>query len=191
MLATPILGNFGKRLAMRQKSVPGQLPPQMDYEHLTEHVILAGYGRVGQSIARLLAEEDAAIIALDREPDKIRMAREVGLHAYVGDAARPEFLKAAGVHRAAMLIVTVDDAERAEAMVRTALELRPDLTVLARAHDGDHMVRLSAAGADHVVPEAIESGLQMVRIALEVFGYDTETVRARIARARDEEYRRA
>ena len=51
MLATPILGNLGKRLAMRQKSVPGQLPPQMDYEHLTEHVILAGYGRVGQSIA--------------------------------------------------------------------------------------------------------------------------------------------
>ncbi|MEQ9506166.1 MAG: cation:proton antiporter [Hyphomonas sp.] len=191
MLATPILGNLGKRLATRQKSVPGQLPPQMDYEHLTDHVILAGYGRVGQSIARLLAEEDAAIIALDREPDKIRLAREAGLHAYVGDAARPEFLKAAGVHRAAMLIVTVDDADRAEAMVRTALELRPELMILARAHDGDHMIRLTAAGADHVVPEAIESGLQMVRIALEVFGYDTETVRARIAQARDEEYRRA
>ena len=76
-------------------------------------------------------------------------------------------------------------------MVRSALELAPGLTILARAHDGDHMVKLSAAGAGHVVPEAIESGLQMVGIALEIFGYDTETVRSRIARARDEEYRRA
>jgi CPA2 family monovalent cation:H+ antiporter-2 len=90
-----------------------------------------------------------------------------------------------------MLIVTVDDPERAEAMVRAALAVRPDLTVLARAHDGEHMARLTEAGANHVVPEAIESGLQMVQFALEVFGYDTETVRDRIAQARDEEYRKA
>ncbi|MBI1398803.1 cation:proton antiporter [Hyphomonas sp.] len=191
MLLTPMLGHYGRRLAMQSKTQPGPLPPQMDASELTDHIILAGYGRVGQSIARLLAEEEAAILALDREPDKIRMAREAGIHAYVADAARPEFLRAAGIHTASMLIVTVDDAARAEQMVRAALELRPDLTILARAHDGDHMVRLSSAGADYVVPEAIESGLQMVRIALEVFGYDTETVRARIAQARDEEYRRA
>ncbi|MBA3069580.1 MAG: portal protein [Hyphomonas sp.] len=191
MLLTPLLGHLGKRLATRPKAAAAGLPPQMDFSELTDHIILAGYGRVGQSVARLLAEEEAALLALDREPDKIRMAREAGMHAYVADAARPEFLRAAGIDRAAMLIVTVDDAARAEQMVRAALEIRPDLTILARAHDGDHMVRLSNAGADYVVPEAIESGLQMVRIALEVFGYDTETVRARIARARDEEYRRA
>lgn len=191
MMLTPLLGHLGRRLAARQKTVPGQPPVQMDFEHLTGHIILAGYGRVGQSVARLLVEEEAAIMAVDREPDKIRLAREAGLHAYVGDAARAEFLNAAGIHRAAMLIITVDDAARAETMVRTALELRPDITIVARAHDGDHMVRLSNAGADHVIPEAIESGLQMVRVALEVFGYDTETVRSRIAHARDEEYRRA
>mgnify|MGYP001423323462 CR=1 FL=1 len=191
MLLTPLLGQLGLRLARRQKTGPGSLPPQMDFSELQGHVILAGYGRVGQSVARLLAEEDAALLALDREPDKIKLARAAGLHAYVADAARAEFLRAAGIEEAAMLIVTVDDAARAEQMVRAALELRPDLLVLARAHDGDHMVRLVAAGADHVVPEAIESGLQMARIALEVFGYDTETVRDRIAVARDEEYRRA
>lgn len=191
MMLTPLLGQLGKRLAKRPKAGDGNLPPQMDFNELTGHVILAGYGRVGQSVARLLADEDAALLALDREPDKIKLARIAGLHAYVADAARPEFLRAAGIENAAMLIVTVDDADRAEAMVRCALEIRPDLTILARAHDGDHMVRLTTAGADHVVPEAIESGLQMVRIALEVFGYDTETVRDRIAVARDEEYRRA
>jgi CPA2 family monovalent cation:H+ antiporter-2 len=191
MLLTPLLGHLGKRLATRPKAAAEGLPPQMDFSELTDHIILAGYGRVGQSVARLLAEEEAALLALDREPDKIRMAREAGMHAYVADAARPEFLRAAGIDRAAMLIVTVDDAARAEQMVRAALEIRPDLTIIARAHDGDHMVRLSGAGADYVVPEAIESGLQMAGYALEVFGYDTETVRSRIARARDEEYRRA
>lgn len=190
MLLTPVLGQLGRRLAQRGAGDRG-LPQQMDLEHLTGHVILAGYGRVGQSIARLLADEEAAILALDREPAKIRIARKDGLHAYVGDAARAEFLNATGIERAAMLIVTVDDPERAEAMVRAALAIRPDLTVLARAHDGEHMARLTEAGADHVVPEAIESGLQMVQFALEVFGYDTETVRDRIAQARDEEYRKA
>ncbi len=191
MMLAPLLGQLGRKLAKGKKPVEDDAAPMMDLEHLTGHVILAGYGRVGQSIARLLVDEDALIVAIDREPDKIRMARKAGVHAYVGDAARAEFLTATGVTRAAMLIVTVDDPDRAEAMVRTALELCPGLTILARAHDGDHMVRLDEAGAGYVVPEAIESGLQMVRIALEIFGYDTETVRARIAQARDEEYRRA
>ncbi len=191
MLLAPLLGQLGRHLAKGKKAAESDEPPMMDLEHLTNHVILAGYGRVGQSIARLLVDEDAAIVAIDREPDKIRMARKAGVHAYVGDAARAEFLTATGITRAAMLIVTVDDPDRAEAMVRCALELCPGLTILARAHDGNHMVKLSEAGAGYVVPEAIESGLQMVRIALEIFGYDTETVRSRIAQARDEEYRRA
>jgi monovalent cation:H+ antiporter-2, CPA2 family len=190
MLLTPLLGQLGRRLAARKPAEDG-LPPMMDLDHLTDHVILAGYGRVGQSIARLLVDEEAAIVAIDREPDKIRLARKAGVHAYVGDAARAEFLNATGIARAAMLIITVDDPDRAESMVRSALELRPDITILARAHDGDHMVRLTAAGASHVVPEAIESGLQLVGIALEIFGYDPETVRTRIGQARAEEYRRA
>ena len=191
MMTTPLLGQLARRLAAPKAAAEEGVPAQMDARDLSDHVILAGYGRVGQSIARVLAIEEAEILALDREPDKIRLARKAGLHAYVGDAARGEFLNAASIQRAAMLIVTVDDADRAEAMVRAALEIRPDLTVIARAHDGDHMVRLTTAGAGHVVPEAIESGLQMVSIALEIFGYDTETVRDRIAQARDEEYRKA
>lgn len=191
MMTTPLLGQLARRLAAPKTSGDDDLPPQMEARDLSDHVILAGYGRVGQSVARLLIDEEAAILALDREPDKIRLARKAGLHAYVGDAARAEFLTAASIERAALFIVTVDDAEQAEAMVRCALSLRPDLTIIARAHDGDHMVRLANAGADHVIPEAIESGLQMVQIALEVFGYDTETVRDRIAQARDEEYRKA
>lgn len=190
MMTTPLLARFARDLAKR-KPVAESDTPELDLGHLSGHVILAGYGRVGQSVARLLADEEVTLLALDREPDKIRLARQAGLHAYVGDAARAEFLAACELETAEMLIVTVDDAARAAAMVRTARELCPGLTILARAHDGDHMNQLLDAGAAHVVPEAIESGLQMVRIALEVFGYDTETVRDRIAQARDEEYRKA
>lgn len=191
MITTPLLARLARRIADRSKASADGLPPELDLGHLSGHVILAGYGRVGQSVARLLAKEDVTLLALDREPDKIRLARQAGLHAYVGDAARREFLSACELDTAEMLIITVDDADRAAAMVKTARELCPGLTILARAHDGEHMTRLLEAGAAHVVPEAIESGLQMVQIALEVFGYDTETVRDRIAQARDEEYRKA
>lgn len=191
MLTTPLLGRLARSLAGAGKSSADGAVPDLDLGHLSGHVILAGYGRVGQSVARLLLQEGATLLALDREPEKIRLARQAGLHAYVGDAARKEFLAVCELETAAMLIVTVDDAERAAAMVRAARELCPGLTILARAHDGEHMRQLIEAGAGHVVPEAIESGLQMVQIALEVFGYDTETVRDRIAQARDEEYRKA
>lgn len=190
MMTTPLLARLARTLAGQRTATETDMP-DLDLSHLSGHVILAGYGRVGQSIARLLQEEEATLLALDREPDKIRLARQAGIHAYVGDAARKEFLAACELDTAAMLIVTVDDAERAAAMVRAAREICPGLTILARAHDGDHMAQLREAGAAHVVPEAIESGLQMVQIALEVFGYDTETVRDRIAQARDEEYRKA
>lgn len=190
MLTTPLLARLARAL-VGKRHAPDEGTPDIDLSHLSGHVILAGYGRVGQSVARLLQNEEATLLALDREPDKIRLARQAGIHAYVGDAARKEFLAVCELDTAAMLIVTVDDAERAAAMVRAARELCPGLTILARAHDGDHMAQLREAGAAHVVPEAIESGLQMVQIALEVFGYDTETVRDRIAQARDEEYRKA
>ena len=155
------------------------------------HVILAGYGRVGAAVARVLAAEEVTIIALDRDPAKVQQARRDGLAAWVGDASRPEILKLAGIGAADQLIVTVDDPDRAEAMVRAGRRLHPEMLVLARAHDGEHAGLLQAAGARHVVPEAVESGLQMAGRALEGFGYETETVRDLLAATRDEAYRQA
>ncbi len=191
MLATPLLGKLGKRLA--KKMAAGKVPAfeQDDVSVLEGHIILAGYGRVGQSIARMLQEEEAAIVALDRDPAKVLAARQNGLKAFVGDAARAEILELTGIEGAELFIVTVDDAAGAEAMVRTVRSLRPDIPILARAHDHEHAALLEAAGATQVIPEAIESGLQMVGWALEAFGYNTETVRDRLAVARDDEYRRA
>ncbi|MEM8921236.1 MAG: NAD-binding protein, partial [Pseudomonadota bacterium] len=97
----------------------------------------------------------------------------------------------AGAEGAALFIVTVNDAASAEAMVRAVRQLRSDAPILARAQDAEHALALQAAGANYVIPDAVEAGLQMAGRALESFGYETETVRDRIAAARDAEYLRA
>ncbi|WP_213271147.1 cation:proton antiporter [Hyphomonas sp.] len=192
MLLTPLLGQLGRRLAARRPQLPDANGMELtEPSGMENHVILAGYGRVGRAVARILQDEDVTIVALDRDPAKVHQARLDGLAAYVGDAARPEILELTGIARADQFIVTVDDPVRAEAMVRCARSLHADMLILARAHDGEHAAILEAAGAEHVVPEAVESGLQMAGMALENFGYDTETVRDILAVVRDEEYRRA
>ena len=192
MLLTPLLGQLGRKLATRRPQAPDANGMELtDPSGMENHVILAGYGRVGRAVARILQDEDVSIVALDRDPAKVHQARLDGLTAYVGDAARPEILELTGIARADQFIVTVDDPARAEAMVRCARSLHADMLILARAHDGEHAAILEKAGAEHVVPEAVESGLQMAGMALESFGYDTETVRDILAVVRDEDYRRA
>lgn len=192
MLLTPLLGQLGRRLAARApEPVDAEGMELTDPSEMENHVVLAGYGRVGHAVARILTGEEVEILVLDRDPDKVHQAREDGLKAYVGDAARPEILELTGLARAVQFIVTVDDTNRARDMVRCARGLHSDIEIFARAHDGDHATRLVEAGAGHVVPEAVESGLQMAGMSLECFGYDTETVRDLLARVRDEEYRQA
>lgn len=192
MLLTPLLGQLGRRLAVRvPEPVDAEGMELTDPSEMENHVVLAGYGRVGHAVARILADEEVALLVLDRDPEKVHKAREDGLTAYVGDAARTEILQLTGLEKAVQFIVTVDDAIRARDMVRCARALHGEIEIFARAHDGNHAATLINAGAGHVVPEAIESGLQMAGMSLESFGYDTETVRDLLARVRDEEYRRA
>lgn len=90
-----------------------------------------------------------------------------------------------------MFVVTVDDPNDAEAMVRAVRNVRPDAPVLARARDAEHARKLFEAGANFVIPDAVEAGLQLAGRALEEFGCAGETVRDRINAERDSEYRRA
>jgi len=152
--------------------------------------VIAGYGRVGQTFADILTVEDAELIALDLDVKRVLDARSAGQAVFVGDASRPEILEIAGIDNAALFIVTVDSAVAAEAMVRAARSLRGDLVILARAQDADHAQLLLDSGADYVIPDAIEAGLQLAGRALLEFGYATETVRDRLAAGRDTEYRR-
>ena len=190
MLMIPVLGKIGNYLSDRLSGPEPVHTLEDDFSALEGHVIIAGFGRVGQAVARILAAEEAEIVALERSAFNVSHARKAGWRAYLGDAARPEILHSAGADGAMMFIVTVDDVTAAEAMVKAFHKLRPDAPIIARARDHEHAQRLMNAGAKEVIPDAIESGLQMAGRTLSEFGYNDETIRDRLAAERDEEYHR-
>ncbi len=138
-----------------------------------------------------MESEGANIVALDTDPKNVSRQRKAGRQVYFGDGSRAEALHSVGVENAAMVIVTLNDAVRAEALVRQVRQLRPAMPILARAQDEDHARDLFQAGASFVIPDAVEAGLQMSVRALEEFGYDSESARAKIASEREEAYQRA
>ena len=190
MLGIPPLSRLGKWLAGLNRKTDEEVTDNSDFSDERGHVIVAGFGRVGQVIARVLTHEEAEIVAIERSPKLAAAARDSGWKAYIGDASRPEMLHSVGIDGAALFIATIDDARGVEAMTRAVRAMRPDIPIIARAHDHEHAVLLKKAGANHVVPEVVEAGLQMAGEALHQYGYDSETVRSKIAMDRDEEYQR-
>lgn len=190
MLLIPILGKVGTFIADRLRAQEPAHTLEEDFADLEGHVIIAGFGRVGHAVARILAAEEADVVALERSAVNVSRARNAGWRAYLGDAARPEILHSAGADGARLFVVTVDDVSAAEGMVRAFHKLRPEVPIIARARDHEHAQRLIDAGAKEVIPDAVESGLQMAGRTLHEFGYNDETIRDRLAAERDEEYHR-
>lgn len=190
MLLIPISGKVGTFIADRLRAQEPAHTLEEDFSDLEGHVIIAGFGRVGHAVARILAAEEADVVALERSAVNVSRARNAGWRAYLGDAARQEILHSAGADGARLFVVTVDDVSAAEGMVRAFHKLRPEVPIIARARDHEHAQRLIDAGAKEVIPDAVESGLQMAGRTLHEFGYNDETIRDRLAAERDEEYHR-
>lgn len=188
MLVTPIFARAGSRLADRL--LPGDLGVGQNAtkESSDGHVIIAGYGRVGRMLGELLLEENAEIIAIDTDPKRIAQCQKDGIRIFYGDAGRVETLMKAGLETAAQFIVTVDNPDKAERVVKAVRSRRKDASITARATDRKHADRLIAAGASFVVHEVAEAALQLAVHALQDFGMSSDTARARIARAREEIY---
>jgi CPA2 family monovalent cation:H+ antiporter-2 len=153
-----------------------------------KHVIIAGFGRSGQNLAKLLEEEKIAYHALDLDPDRVHEAQAAGANVSYGDAARRESLMAAGVHRAAALVISYADTPSALKVLHFAHELAPTLPVIVRSHDDRDLQRLRSAGATEVVPEALEGSLMLASHALVVLGVPLRRVVHRVQAARDERY---
>lgn len=153
-----------------------------------KHVIIAGFGRSGQSLARLLAEENIEYHALDLDPDRIREAQIAGANVSYGDAARRESLLAAGINRAAALVVTYTNTHSALKVLHLVHELHPSLPVIVRSHDDTDLDKLRAAGATEVVPELMEGSLMLASHALVLLGVPLRRVVHKVQAARDERY---
>lgn len=153
-----------------------------------KHVIIAGFGRSGQSLAKLLDEEGIPYHALEMDPELVQETRNAGAHVSYGDAARRESLVAAGIHRASALVVTYASTPSALKVLHHANELVPSLPVIVRSHDDADLDKLLAAGATEVVPEALEGSLMLASHALVMLGVPLRRVVHRVQTARDERY---
>ncbi|MEN8180862.1 MAG: NAD-binding protein, partial [Pseudomonadota bacterium] len=126
-----------------------------------QHVIICGYGRIGQNLGRMLEHEGFPYVALDLDPSVVREAHEAGDPVHFGDAARREILDAAGLGRASVVVLSFEDHHTAMKILHHLQETRPEISVLVRTRDDSHLEDLEAAGATQVMPEAVEASLMM------------------------------
>ncbi|HOW50286.1 MAG TPA: cation:proton antiporter, partial [Rubrivivax sp.] len=152
------------------------------------HVIICGYGRSGQNLARMLEREHIPYMALDLDPDRVRQAAAAGQSVVFGDAARLPSLMAAGLARASAVVISYPDTPSALKILGLVHEHAPKVPVIVRTIDDADLERLRAAGAAEVVPEAIEGSLMLASHALVLVGVPMRRV-IRLARdARDARY---
>ncbi len=153
-----------------------------------KHVIIAGFGRSGQSLATLLSEEKLSWYAFDLDPERVSEARAAGANVSYGDVSRRESLIAAGINRASALVITFADTRQALKVLHLVHELAPNLPVIVRSHDDSDLDLLKKAGAAEVVPEALESSLMLASHALVVMGVPLRRVVHVVQHAREERY---
>jgi CPA2 family monovalent cation:H+ antiporter-2 len=127
-----------------------------------EHVVICGFGRVGQNIARVLEQTGFEYIALDVDPYRIRTGRQVGDPVVYGDAAQGKVLENVGVAHASVVVITFANPDVSLRILRAVRELRPDVPILVRTQDDTKLVELQAAGATEVVPETFEASLMLL-----------------------------
>lgn len=135
-------------------------------------VIVAGYGRFGQIVSRLLTADGIETTLLDHDSSQIEMTGRFGFKVFYGDASRVQLLQAAGADEAKLLVIAIDERDKAVQMVTAAKQFFPHLKILARAYDRSHVYQLMDAGADSITRETFGSALIMGEEALKLLGYD-------------------
>jgi K+:H+ antiporter len=194
MLATPFLVAASDRIVLRftaSEWMSRSLELHRVAVHAlgTErHVIILGYGRNGQRLARLLEAEGLRYVALDLDPERVREATLAGDTVVYADCSRREALVAAGVPRAAAVVVTFADAAAAVRVLANVHALNASVPVIVRARDEGDIPALTAAGASEVVPEAFESGLMLASHTLVWVGVPLARVMRRMSQVRDQHY---
>ncbi|MFT4926496.1 MAG: CPA2 family monovalent cation:H+ antiporter-2 [Phenylobacterium sp.] len=134
-------------------------------------VIIAGIGRFGQIINRLLVANGVKTVVLDHEADQVENMRKIKVKSFFGDATRPALLHTAGIENAKLLVIAIDDPERTLGLVKYMKTTYPHVRVLTRAYDRRDMYRLKSQGADYIVPETYHSALELGRKALTDLGF--------------------
>lgn len=168
MLITPLLFILYDLLSRRMADRTD--PREADTIDETAPVIIAGIGRFGQLVYRLLQSAGHKSVVIDHDMETIQLMRQLGYRGFFGDPTRPELLHAAGIDRARVLMVALDDPKAVNRLVAHARRVRPDIHIVARARDRAHVYQLYQAGADDIVREVFDSALRAGRYVLENIG---------------------
>jgi CPA2 family monovalent cation:H+ antiporter-2 len=155
---------------------------------LRDHVIICGYGRIGQNVGRFLGEEGIPFVALDLDPVRVRDAHTGGEPVYYGDAAERDMLEAVGVMSARLVVISHDDVGAALKVLHHVRALRPQLPVMVRTRDESRVEELRRAGATEIVPETLEAGMMIVSHALLLLDVPLRRVVHRIRDVRLDRY---
>ncbi|MCG7875857.1 MAG: monovalent cation:proton antiporter-2 (CPA2) family protein [Candidatus Thiodiazotropha taylori] len=168
MAISPFLIRYNGKLTeifcqLRPSDQDYAIPQDLEHEAegMEQHVIICGYGRIGQNLGRLLDHEGFPYVALDLDPSVVREAHEAGEPVHFGDATRHEIMHAAGIERAGVVVVTFEGHTIALQILHHIRKVAPRVPVLVRTKDDSHLEELEAAGAAEVMPEAVEASLMM------------------------------
>ncbi|MBK9244512.1 MAG: cation:proton antiporter [Burkholderiales bacterium] len=192
MIAGPLLIRLNRPIAefaaggRKEAAAPAvPVPPAAD---LRQHVIICGYGRIGQNVGRFLGEEGIPFVALDLDPVRVRDAHTGGEPVYYGDAAERDMLEAVGVMKARLVVISHDDVGAALKVLHHVRALRPELPVMVRTRDESRVEELRQAGATEIVPETLEAGMMIVSHALLLLDVPLRRVIHRVRDARVDRY---
>jgi CPA2 family monovalent cation:H+ antiporter-2 len=195
MLISPLLIRYNRKLADRifpESEIEDHDRLQHDIGrhqvHLENHVIIIGYGRVGQNVARLLEPEGFDFVALDLDPMRVRHAREAGDPVYYGDGTNRDVLRAAGIEKARVLVISYFKVSTALKILEHVKKMRPDIPVLVRTRDDAELEKLQAAGATEIIPETLESSLMLASHLLHVLGVPMSHILRKIQEVRTHRY---
>ncbi|KAH9732067.1 K(+) efflux antiporter 2 [Citrus sinensis] len=182
MALTPWLAAGGQLIASRfeQHDVRSLLPVESETDDLQDHIILCGFGRVGQIIAQLLSERLIPFVALDVRSDRVAIGRALDLPVYFGDAGSREVLHKVGAERACAAAITLDTPGANYRTVWALSKYFPNVKTFVRAHDIDHGLNLEKAGATAVVPETLEPSLQLAAAVLAQVIHDYQREKAKL-----------
>jgi len=196
IIAAPFLIRYNYRIArlFAARPVREQDPdiPRAATEmagRFQDHVIICGYGRIGQSVGHFLEEEKIPYVALDLDSSRVSEAHLAGEPVFYGDAAERDILEALGLAAARLLVIAHEDLSAARRALEHAKLLRPDLPVMVRTRDETHVEELRRAGATEVVPETLEAGLMIASQALLLLNVPQGRVMRRMQEQRGTRYR--
>ncbi|WP_236194045.1 cation:proton antiporter [Pseudomonas glycinae] len=193
MLLTPLLLRAAPRIAAALHRKPNQEAQIEEISALNAgfdgHVVICGYGRVGQSIGRFMRNAGQTYVALDNDPVRIQEAATAERDVHYGDSTRGDLLIAVGLLRARLLVIAVDQADVALRVLKEARRLNPTVPILVRTRDDSQSAELKAAGASEVVPELLESSLMLGSHALILLGFPAHRVQEKVDQVRIDRYR--